>query len=104
MAEAFGQDPFELMYRWPERYKNLVLEWLRQQLNVPRRSDYYAMRIAQRIHQQYSKKAVSIKDQIVQFDVGTKQPLTMAERVARSKAVWLGGAEAAKKVKAKHGR
>jgi hypothetical protein len=81
------------MGKWPERYRDLVLEWLEDQWNRPSRSDYYAMRISQRIQQGYSKKAVSIDDQMIKFAEPTVQkPI---DPVERSKAIWIGGVKAA---------
>lgn len=80
------------MEEWPERYRDLALAWMDSQWNTPSRSDYYLMRIAQRVQQQYSKKPISLKDQIVQFE--TAKSLSMEDRVARSKAIWMGGIKA----------
>lgn len=79
------------MEEWPERYKRLALLWLDEQWNKPSRSDYYLMRVAQRVHQ-WSTSKTSIKDQLIQFT--TAKALTPEERVAQSKAVWMGGLEA----------
>jgi len=85
------------MHEWPDRYRVLVMAWLEGQWNAPSRTDYYLMRIAQRIHQQWSKRVVEMNDQRITFTFGSKQPLSAEERekrIARSKAVWMGGVKA----------
>lgn len=49
------------------------------------------MRIAQRIHQQWSKKAISLKDEEIKFVFKKVHKLTQEERIAQSKAIWMGG-------------
>lgn len=50
------------------------------------------MRVAQRIQQQWSKKPVSLKDQKIEFVFKkAPKPLTREERIAQSKAIWMGG-------------
>lgn len=87
------------MNEWPERYKDLAMAWLDAQWNEPSRTDYYLMRVAQRLQQQWSKKQVSLKDQEIKFEFKKTVPLTREEKIARSKAIWMGGVEAAKKLK-----
>ena len=86
------------MQEWPERYRDLVLTWLGDQWDKPSRSDHYLMRIAQRVNQWSNSKA-TLKDQIIGFEKKKLvDPKTeMEARIARSKAVWIGGVEAAKK-------
>lgn len=79
------------MQRWTERYLRTVIEWLNQQWNKPSRSDYYMMRVAQRVQQQWSKKPISIDDQKLTLKVVKTRPLSREEKIARSKAVWMGG-------------
>jgi hypothetical protein len=74
----------------------LAMAWLEEQWNKPSRTDYYLMRIAQRMHQQWSKKSVSMEDQRITFTFGQKKGLSMEERVAKSKAAWMGGVKAYK--------
>jgi hypothetical protein len=49
------------------------------------------MRVAQRIHQQWSKKTVSLKDEEIKFVFKQARKLTQEERIAQSKAIWMGG-------------
>ena len=85
---------------WPERFKTLAMAWLEEQWNKPSRSDYYLMRIAQRIQAQWSKKPATLKDQIIEFEQKKAESKPM-DPVARSKAIWLGGLKAAQKAKDK---
>ena len=85
------------MHEWPDRYRIIAMAWLNEQWNVPSRSDHYLMRIAQRITQQWSKKKTSLKDQRVTFTLAQKDKrpdLTAEERIAHSKATWMGGVKA----------
>ena len=77
------------------RFKNLAMAWLRKQWNEPSRSDYYLMRIAQRVQQQYSLRPISIEDQRVSHNFTTAAQ-SRKDRIARSKSVWIGGVKAAK--------
>lgn len=83
------------MSKYPERYKDIALAWIRKKQKEswerPSRTDYYLMRIAQRIQQTSGIKA-SLKDQIISFV--KDEPSSMEERVARSKAIWIGGIKA----------
>ena len=56
------------------------------------------MRVAQRVHGQWSKEPVGLEDEIIpdlraRIRIARlkkkKKPLTMEERVARSKAIWM---------------
>lgn len=49
------------------------------------------MRVAQRIQQQWSKKPISLKDQQIEFVFKKARKLTREERIAQSKAIWMGG-------------
>jgi hypothetical protein len=92
-------DPFEIMAKWPDRYKHLVLAWLREQWNRPSRTDHYLMLIAKRLAQQWSKEAVTLDSQELKFEfkkVPVKKEPTQEDKVARSKAIWLGGLKAAR--------
>lgn len=99
-----------MLREWPEHFKDLALAWLNEQWNVPSRSDYYMMRVAQRIQQQWSKEPVSLKDQIVDaalmkylnYEARTQKekapgPATQ-EEIERSKAIWMGGVKAYQRV------
>jgi hypothetical protein len=79
------------MDRWPERYLKTVLDWIERQWNKPSRTDYYLMRVAQRVQQQWSKKCVTIEDQKLQIKITKVRELTKEEKIARSKAIWIGG-------------
>ena len=84
----------------------LATAWLNEQWNKPSRTDYYLMRIAQRVHQQWNNKTVvGVDDQRVQFEMKKVVELTQEEKVARSKAIWKGGVKAAERLeeRARHG-
>ena len=98
MAREFGQDPFELMAKWPERYKLIALAWMEDQLKVPTRTEYYLMRIAQRVHAQWSKQAIQLDDELITdlsvrmkyHKYRSKQKVSKVDRMKRSKAIWMG--------------
>lgn len=84
------------MIKWPERYKNIVLAWLDEQLKCPTRTEYYLMRIAQRVHAQWSKQGIQLDDELIP-DLSTrlkyrkymsKQRVSQQSAVERSKAIW----------------
>lgn len=90
------------MEEWTESRLLIALAWLKEQWNKPSRTDHYLMRIAQRAHQ-WTKGNSTLKDQIVNFEFKKIRsiPLTQEERVARSKAIWIGGVEASKAITSK---
>lgn len=83
------------MGKWTDRQCRLVQAWLHEQWNVPNRTDYYLMRVAQRVHSQWNKKPVSLKDQIIDFNLSASAEETREAKIARSKAIWMGGVRAA---------
>ena len=73
--------------------------WLEDEWNRPSRTDYYLMRVAQRVHQTMvkNKAGVTVKDQRVEFDVGRprakpkKKSEAEVKRIAAEQRVkWLG--------------
>ena len=82
------------MCEWPDRFRKAALHWISDEFNEPSRSDYYLMRIAQRVQQWTSSKA-SVADQRLTFTNRSKaKKPTMEQRVAASKATWMGGVKA----------
>ena len=79
------------MEEWPERFKDVAYAWLEKQWNEPSRTDFYLMRVAQRIHQQWSKGQISLKDENIEFVFKKATKLSKEERIAQSKAIWMGG-------------
>ena len=69
-------------------------KWLQDQWNVPARSDYLLMRIAQRIQQVLNKKArkVTLEQQDVDFTFDKKptKVITPEEATKQSKRRWFG--------------
>ena len=91
MAERFGLDPFDIMQRWPQRYGKIARMWIKHQndksWNKPSRTDYYLMRVAQRVHQSsVSKREITLDDERVRFT--DHSPEDQAKRVEQSKARW----------------
>ena len=81
---------------WSEKLLRIASAWMDLQWNEPSRSDYYLMRVAQRVHQQWnSKTTVEISDQEIEFTtkkVCQKTPEEEhQERVERSKSTWMSG-------------
>lgn len=85
---------------WPgpmtHRQYRTTLWWLRQQMNIPSRSDHYAMQTALTIQRQWmsSPGSILLDDFKIKFG-GPKQEreLTeeeLAERARKSEATWLG--------------
>lgn len=54
------------------------------------------MLIAKRLAQQWSKEQVSLESQELKFKFEKVKKETQEDKVARSKAVWLGGLKAAR--------
>jgi hypothetical protein len=101
IAQAFGQDPYKIIHEWPARFKNLAMAWLSEQWNNPSRTDYYLMRIAQRVQQWANPKAL-VKEQKVVFEQNPDKK-EETDSGSRSKAVWIGGVKAAAKIRDRHG-
>jgi hypothetical protein len=89
------------MNEWPERWKNMALRWIKDQWNRPDQTHYYLMRIAQRIQQQWSKNTgqITLEGQRIRWNVDDAPKKTLEERVAESKAVWIGGVKAAQEAR-----
>lgn len=69
--------------------------WVEQQWNRPSRTDFYLMRVAQRVQQVLAKNPgnITLEHQRVEIErkpVKPKTQLTLEQQTVRSKAAWLG--------------
>lgn len=91
----------ELQEKWPYREYKLRLAWLDNEWNRPNRSDWFLMRIAQRIQQfagfgsgKHANK-VTLEDQQVTFESTSEKTKKTEKTIAqkdieskRAKAIW----------------
>ncbi len=67
------------------------LSWLQSEWSNPDRTDYYLMRVAQRVQQVLSSKPNKIKmeDQKLDFDFGLAKKKTSLETLKQTKNRWV---------------
>lgn len=99
MAEPLLESPIA---RWTHREFLTRLAWLDEQWNRPARSDYYLMRVAQRVQQVLSRSpnSVGIDDQRVRFESEAAMRRASEDTAAatrRAKAGWAGLIRAVKR-------
>ena len=99
VAQAFGQDPYELQVRWTNRQYLTALAWLEQQWNRASRSDHYLMAVAQAVYRipailfggRKSIEEVKLEDMKLEFKdlrLSPKPQMTIEEYSAKAKARW----------------
>ncbi len=99
------------MAKWPDRYKVIALAWIEEQLKLPTRTEYYLMRVAQRVHNQWAKNPVQLDDELI-TDLSarlkyrkymSKQKVSKQAAIERSKAIWHSADKLAEIGRAKRG-